>query len=307
MWGDYSKGLPKRLSEFLRTCAREGYSVILPATALMEISRAQNKTVADSRQAVAQAIETLRTHAISCPEVDLEKLVKDIDVLAMMKSAYSNVVIVQASLEQYHEALRRACFHLSPQLSNAKSDEMRDLVIWITAVDLAKAEGGALLVSQDVVHSGKLGDEEAAGVGLVRAKNLDDALGVLGLHSSSGGLLSDLLAPSWAEFKKQGLPVEEQPSLRTVRRAAFVQGHYGAPGVATAEISLSGCDGQEIRADVDYRAEGESSLATVTLSSITCGDGKLERLAVTIPAPRVITPSQEHQDLEALRTLIGGS
>jgi hypothetical protein len=62
-------------------------------------------------------------------------------------------------LEDYRNAERRACLHLSPQPPETKSDEMRDLVIWEVALRVAKRDGKAILVSRDHVHSDERGDK----------------------------------------------------------------------------------------------------------------------------------------------------
>jgi hypothetical protein len=76
-------------------------------------------------------------------------------------------------LEDYRNAERRACLHLSPQPPETKSDEMRDLVIWKVALRVAKRDGKAILVSRDHVHSDERG-EAAEACGLLRVQSLDD-------------------------------------------------------------------------------------------------------------------------------------
>ena len=70
---------------------------------------------------------------------------------------------------------------------------MRDLVIWMVALRVARRDGGAILVSRDEVHTEERGDEEARSAGLLRARSWDEALEQLGRESPAGALARQLL------------------------------------------------------------------------------------------------------------------
>jgi hypothetical protein len=105
-----------------------------------------------------------------------EELVQRIDIATALRGTGIAVEIEDPTLEDYRDAERRASLHLAPQSPDAKSDEMRDLIIWALALRIAARDGTAMLVSRDTIHSDEGGSEEARASRLLRAKTLEDAL-----------------------------------------------------------------------------------------------------------------------------------
>src|SRR2546421_10451680 len=117
---------------------------------------------------------------------------------------------------------RRACLHLAPHPPDTESDEMRDFVIWAIALRLARVDT-SILLSRDKLHTHVRGEEEARAAGLLRAKDVDEGLELLGVESPTAKLVRSILEPIWSDIRDERLPLPEMFQLRRVEEAAFIR------------------------------------------------------------------------------------
>jgi hypothetical protein len=182
---------------------------------------------------------------------------------------------------------------------------MRDLVIWTTALRVAKREGSALLVSRDVVHTHTRGDAEADAAGLRRAGEVDEALRILQLETPAGSLARKLILPVWEDLRAAGLPLSPDVSLCGVSDAAFVQGE-GLPTVARFRLQARTSDDRLLSAEVELR-QSDSTINYVALADIRIGDDLWGPGATILSPNRRVetTPTDFDERMNALRAVLG--
>jgi hypothetical protein len=203
----------ERLSQghvaFFEACKVGQHEVVVPLTSKLEFDRYQAQRRRETISSIRQAYGKLRRYEVPFEERDADELVPQPDLVELIKALGAEVNVVEPTDEELREAHRRACLHEAPHPPDAKSDEMRDLVIWMVALRVARESGGAVLVSRDNVHVGPAGDEEARRVDLVRRRTMDDALAYFGVATPVGQALLDVLISSWQELKNCGLPSQK--------------------------------------------------------------------------------------------------
>jgi hypothetical protein len=87
---------------------------------------------------VEHAYEVLRRAGVPFEEREAAKLFIVPDIAELFRASGAKVEIEDPTLDDFNDAHRRACLHLSPQPEETKSDEMRDLVIWQSRSELLK-------------------------------------------------------------------------------------------------------------------------------------------------------------------------
>jgi hypothetical protein len=274
-----TKSLPARWRKLATEAARLGAVIVLPRTALFEVDRQQQENLKKEINAVESAYNTLRNAGLGFEERELSELFALPDIAQLFRETGVKVEVAEPLLDDFHDAHRRACFHLSPHPPDTKSDEMRDLVIWAMALRLAK-DGGAILLSRDTVHIHERGNDEAASVGLLRVNDIDEALERLAVESPTGSLARLLLEPIWADLRSAGLPVMAAFNLRKIGNAVFVQGESGLER-ATFNLETAAESGGTLQAEVDIRRMGDE-IRSVSLSNVSVDGMAWEAGSITV-------------------------
>jgi hypothetical protein len=221
-------GLAKHIDEFCREAAQSGAVLVLPRTVILENERHQLKLYSEAVDKLKDASSLLAKSGVIIPPFTAEDLVRKVDLLTALQATGITVEVQAATFDDYRDAEYRASRHLAPQSPEAETDEMRDLVIWAIALRIALQDGGAMLVSRDKIHWDGRGLDEAASVGLLRAKTFDDALDHLGRLNPASALARSVLATIWSELRAAGLPLpDDVPSRRfsNLQFSADGEGH----------------------------------------------------------------------------------
>lgn len=258
----------KRLRTFLQACAERNYVIVVPLTALLEFNRQQSELVPKTAAEVDRAYELLDRFKIPYSRVDPSEVVKPPNLVSLIQKHKAKIVIEEPTLQDFQEAHRRACLHESPISTAKQSDEMRDLIIWVIALRLAKQNGGALLVSRDDVHNNPLGRGEAEKIGLVCVRSVEDAEWYLDVDigTPASRLVEQLLTPIWGELLSKGLPLTDEVFPIGVSRASFDQGDHGLSSVICS-IKVKTRDKKTLKADTEIHING-NVLDEVKLSDI---------------------------------------
>lgn len=270
----------RRLKAFLLACTDKGHIIVIPLTALLEFERKQSELVSKTISELEKSYDLLDRLKISYSRADPSEKVKLPDLIGMIQNQKARVTVEEPTLEDFQEAHRRACLHECPHTLEKKSDEMRDLLIWVIALRLAKQGGGALLLSRDEVHSNAIGDSEAKENGLFRVKSFEEAEWYLDVDvgTSAAMLVEQLLAPVWSDLLSQGLPLSDQVSSLGVSRPSFVQGVRGPSSVICA-IKIKTPDGKTLSAETEIHTSNgiitEVKLSNITVNGELWGDGFL--------------------------------
>lgn len=237
--------VPQGLRTFLGRLAERGGVLVIPETVVLEISRLRSEALQARRDRLSKAYALLSDHGLALPDVDWDELLSASEPTELLEAAGGiELQIVQPSEAQLREAHRRACLRLEPHSGKGKSDEMRDLVIWCVALDVARENGGAILLSEDQLLTNPRGDREASEAQLTRVSTLDDALDALGVDGPAEAAIRAALMAVWDEVRASGLDapnVEDLDitplSFRNDDRGLVVAGHLssrpGGRGFAT--------------------------------------------------------------------------
>jgi hypothetical protein len=254
----------------LKECASRKHIIVLPLTAKLEFDRKQAEFLDKAAGELKTAYSTLQKWKIGFEKVDPTKVLKAPNLVQLIQDFGIEVVMEEPTMDDYREAHKRTCLHQPPHPPSSKSDEMRDLIIWMIALRIACREGGALLISRDQVHTHARGDSEAARAGLVRVKSAEEALEYFEVLTPAGQLIERILASVWKELLGAGLPLSAQPSIVGVKGARFVQGTRG-PSYASCELKTRAEDGDALQAFVVIQAK-DGYVTDVTVDEIMHGN-----------------------------------
>jgi hypothetical protein len=296
--------LSSGLTRFLEGCRDKGHVVCIPETAKLEFERDQGEKRAKKMSSIAKAYQALDEHGIAHDLVDPEALVPRPNIVTLVAATGVTVEVLEPTLEDYQDAHRRAALHEPPHPPGSKSDEMRDLVIWSNALRVARADGAAVLLSRDQVHTHSRGDAEANAAGLMRISDLDEALTHFEIGTPSALALLSMFTPVWPQLIEAGLPLLDEPRIAKVGELAFIQGEQGI-AAASGSVGLP-ASGGVLLADVDAQLAG-SGTEELLLSSIRLPSGdEVADVGVTGPAPDLSSYSVDYEGrLQALKQVIG--
>lgn len=283
-------------------CSRQGHTVVIPETSKLEFDRKQGELVDNAKNELESAYATLARFEVSYEHRSPAEVIAPPDLLALIANNGAVAKIVEPTLEDYREAHRRASLHLEPHPpGDTKSDEMRDLIIWMTALRLARECDGALLVSRDVVHTHSRGDVEADEAGLMRVKTIDDALEFLDVQTPAGQLFRQLMEPAWPLLASEGLPITPTPVVRSVARPVFEQGLEGlASASCTLKVTTEAGGILRCRAEVEISAEHQQ----VTVRNVVADGGPYPQ-SISVQTDPVFGPTAESKEhLSRLRQIL---
>ncbi len=297
--------LPAGLRELAAACGRHQIAIVLPETALFEFQHKQDLQAEAERRAIRNAFKVLDRHAVDHGEVDLETAVTRPDLVALLEAAGATVRVEEPTLVDFEEAHRRACYHEPPGSPDAKSDEMRDLVIWAQATRLSREGGGLLLLSRDSVHVGRLGDSEAAEVGVTRVRSVEEALGFLELDPA-GRLAQEFLASAAPSLRAAGLPLADPVKVSFVRDPSFVQADFGV-SEARFVVKVAATEGRSLHAKMSMFRDPSVTRFSVSNAEV---DGEAvddTQVEFDTPVATRADPTGYDQRLGALQRVLGGS
>jgi hypothetical protein len=285
-------------------CREQGHVLIIPETTLLEFNLKQSELVGKAKGELDTAYATLTRFGVSYEQRPSEEVIALPDLINLLTTTGATVRLEEPTIEDFQEAHRRACLHLAPHpQGNTKSDEMRDLVIWMTAIRLARENNGALLLSYDKVHVHDRGDAEANEAGLIRANAFDDALELLDVHTPAGQLFRRLMDPAWPLLADEGLPLATDPIVRSVARPVFEQGDRGLAS-ATCILKVATTNGKTLQARAEIKILEDHQ--QVTLRNIMVESGHYSD-PVTVRTDLVIDEvTNVEEQLFQLRTMLEG-
>ena len=257
-------GLPKHISSFCAEVVGAGASLILPETVKHELERSQGEIHKLRVIELENAAKLLRNRGVAVGEFKVESAIPAQDLVSILRETSVPVDVERATLEDYREAERRASLHLPPLSGNEKSDEMRDLIIWVIALRIAKAERGAVLISRDSTHSGDAGSVEADECQLVRAKDLEEGVEFVGKRSPALQLARKVFETVMPAILEEGVPIPRELPWRRFSRLKF---DVGEEGRANMTVHF------DFAAEGGGRIEGQASIhqdSTGTISLHLC-------------------------------------
>lgn len=297
--------LSKKLQELFRECIIKGYKVVIPLTTLLEFDCKQSKFVETETSELEKAYRLFTKFNISFTRVEPSEVIKNPELIELIKRIGVEVIVENPTKDDLLEAHMRACLHKPPHPPDIKSDEMRDLVIWMIALRIASKDGKAILISQDVVHVHSRGDKEANSFGLIRLKSVEEALEYFDVETPSGVLIKNLITPIWEDLLESGLPLGKEISIIGVSQPRFIQGNTGI-SKAFSLIKLRTVDSKTLKAYIDITIDG-NIIRELKLSEITILDKPWEKTHLTLNPGKTFENEQDDykERFDSLKKIIG--
>lgn len=298
--------LPSHLREFIQTCESKGHVIIIPLTTQLEFTRKQSELHNNEIRQLEKAYSLLNEFGIKYKRLEPSELIKQPDLIKLIESEGAKTLLCEPTHEELKEAHKRACLHECPHPLGAKSDEMRDLVIWLIALRLASEDGQALLISRDVVHIHKRGEYEASQVGLARVRSFEEALEYFEVLSPAGLIIQQLLTIAYDDLVKAGLPFDSPLSLISVKKPEFMQGFEGL-FLVNCIIKAKALDGKVIIATVQV-VFLPGILKELILTDVSVDNTPWQEKHVEIEINKEIPVEMDDWDerRSALREILGG-
>lgn len=295
--------LPRPIEMLCEACSQRDVPIVLPETTVLEFDRAQRQQhVERERDDLRDAYRTLEQYGIAFDREDPDAVIQQADLQELMEATGATVEIVAASDEEFREAHRRACRHDPPHPPDTKASEMRDVIIWLIGLRTAREEGRAILLSQDEVHTGSYGAQEAEAAGLIRFDEVGKVLEALQVESPSGALTRSLLNPIWDDLVREGLPGGRPLELRGVDAPAFVRGEKGFKHADAWIRALGPRHGQEMTGRVELDLLNGAVIRAEVSSVQLDGEGR-EGATVEFDEPREVEIDLPDYD-ERFRALV---
>lgn len=304
LWtGRFSTTLPNSIQRFVDACRDQGHQIVIPLTTLLEFDRRQSELVSRERDGLKLAYSTLDRFGITYNRQDPDAVITAPHLLSLITGSGATAEVIEPALEDFQQAHRRACLHLAPQPPDTKNDEMRDLVIWMTAIRIARANDGALLISRDVVHTDERGNDEASTVRLTRVHSFEEALEYLEVETPAGQLFRAIMLPAWPALVDAGVPVPGNPIVLSVSNPIFVQGSQGLAS-ASCILKVRATGNQIMQADADVQVSANRQ--RVSLTNIKIGDqAQAKPVTVETEVPQEVLSDSE-ESMAELRGLLEG-
>ena len=306
--------LHQEWNRFADGCRSVDAELVIPRTALYEIELRQQELYDKEVDSITTACGLLQRYGVDITAHEPTDLIKMPDIIDLFCQAGVKARVEETTLDDFRDAERRAAMHLPPvpprrtpsgKQDTDNSDEMRDLVIWAVACRLAVANGGAVLLSRDKVHSGSLGRSEADEIRLLRAIDFTDALGMVGAETPAGSMAVGFLGEAWDQLRQAGIPLRNEVAIKTISGVSFVQ---GAAVLASARFRF-GCDTDSDRrfsADVHVYDIDATHFRLTTVAS-TLDNKKAPTLNVEVRVERHVTATagDVEERLSDLRDILG--
>ena len=300
------ESLPKTWLTLFDECKKRGCPVVIPQTTTLEFDRLQSQHKEADVKSLNEALKLLDTYQLHHDAVDPSRLISNPDLVDLIKKLGNTVITEKPTYDDFVEAHKRACLHEAPGSKEQKYDEMRDLIIWVIAIRTAKQDGKALLVSNDEMHWGSLGDKEADSVGLVRVRSFGDALGHLGYDTPSGQLIKQIIEAIWNDLREAELPVERTVTTIGVYDLVLNQKLENVLDVSS-RINLKTTEGKTLSAHLQALIFGDI-IESVFLSAIKFPGGSPKKTELTFRPRKTIAIEKDDymERLQSLRDVLGG-
>lgn len=237
--------LPRQVREFLHTCKQQCHEIVIPLTTLLEFNRKQIEFVNTEITELNRARAKLSAHGINVGMFEPNDLVKPPDLVQLINAVGISCILEEPTINDYGNAHRRACLRESPHPPDAKSDEMRDLVIWEISIRVAHENCGAILMSRDDVHVHYRGDKEASEFGLIRCNSFERAYESLSIDTISSQRIHGLISAKWSAIIDSKLPIVDGGHIVSITNPIFVDTDRGS-SIVTCNVIFQTGDGKKL-------------------------------------------------------------
>ncbi len=239
------ENLHSQLRKFLISCKKSGHEIVIPLTTLLEFNNKQSEFAKKEIKELDSAVAKLVSYSIKIDSLNTSELVKSPDLIRLIGIHEIKCTVEKPTKEDYDNAHHRACFKVSPAFPDAKSDEMRDLIIWEISLRIANNNNGAILMSRDKVHTNCSGDKEASECRLIRCNSFERGYESLSIDTVSAIVIKELITKMWPEIIKSDLPIVKGGQIVSIKEPEFIETEKGST-TAVCIASFQTGDGKEL-------------------------------------------------------------
>lgn len=285
------------LAELCDVCRERGISIVLPETSLLEFERRHADFAEKAVSGLTQALLLLDRFSIAHDDVDPRDMVKVPNLVDLLEATGVPVEVASPSFEDFQEAHQRACKHLPPS-TEKKSDEMRDVVIWMATLGVAQKSGGALLVAKDALfHDGRV-DPEADAVGLVRVAAIENAIErIRGLRPAPERFSATLVSAIREDLAAVGIHLPDDVDRYRVSNPDFTLNDRGLLGIVELRLDVERAGVKQFGGLIAIEMR-ENTIIGVSMSEAESDTMTLSSNEITLATNRTI-------DLEAAAAAAG--
>lgn len=284
------------VKKLLEVCANKDIPVLLPRTTILEFEHMQIRIREKIIAEIEKAYSTLGRYHVQVERENLEDKFKVPDLPSVLEGSGVRVLIEEPNLSDFEEAHRRACLHIPPVSKEKKSDEMRDVIIWLISLRISEEYNGGILIANDEFFHNEAIDREAIQYKLDRVKRIEDAIERLGEITVAGRIIRDLFYVSHDYLFDSEMKIK----IDNVTAPIFTNDDWGNLRSAEANIAVTDSDKNEktmfIRFELDH-----GHIKFVVINDQT----EIITKKINVEYEKPI--SEEYNTaLESLRSIIGG-
>jgi hypothetical protein len=303
---NYSNKLSRDIKDFIEECIKLETTIVLPRTTVLEADHQRTKSAIILENNLNNSLKVLKDNGIECNSFDAKEVVGYKSIVDLFKQYAVNLEINEPTVEIYNRAQEKASTHKPPCIKDNKSDEMRDIVIWETAYEIAQQQGVAILISRDKIHVGEQGDDEANKVNLRRFKNFNDALEELDVRTPGSREARNLLNMVWDSLVKSPIPIKSDSKVLRVFNIKFKNSN-SIISRAEFDLKISNTDRSTVKCNLTLnfsKNDIEIIMYNILLNDVQWESGVYKSNQVR---PEAIEENLTYvEKVNALRKLIGG-
>jgi len=172
---DYLEGeIPPRFIEQLEIAFNRGDIVAIPRTVQIEINAWIQELAERELNNIRQAAELLKNKGYSVTPA-INEVVAPIDVFRLLKLKFTDLYLLEPTIEDYMEAERRASNKLPPLPKNKEGEEFRDRIIWSQLLNISKiTDLPIVIVSGDALFENGANSDEGMKANIQVVKTEED-------------------------------------------------------------------------------------------------------------------------------------
>jgi hypothetical protein len=212
---EYLEGkIPPKLEEQIALALNRGDIVCIPRTVQFELNAWVKEISQKEFESIKRSMDVLLENGYSVVPSVVE-VASDIDTLEIIKGKFSDVYILEPSIENYVEAERRTSFREAPMPKNPQGEEFRDRLIWCQVLS-QNSDLPSVIVSEDKIFENGVATKEGldAKVSIIKTEEeLNQWLDNRPDHIQT--VIDDVLLFS-NELKAQTVDIDEDEIVRVV-------------------------------------------------------------------------------------------
>ena len=208
--------IPQKFAEQIQLAIERGDVVCIPRTVQMELNAWVNDVARKNGDEINKALNLLLEKGFKV-EPSIKPDIAPIDVISILKKHFSDLYIVEPSIDDYFEAERRTSLRAEPIPKNPQGEEYRDRLIWCQTLSLsAMTKMPTIIVSEDKIFENGANSTEGIDANISIIKNEDELNQWLDQRPDHIQKIIDDIDLFSDELNKQGIEIAADKINRVV-------------------------------------------------------------------------------------------